>query len=199
MISFHIDPLGIIQALGYVGIFLIVFAESGVFVGFFLPGDSLLITAGLLATQGSLSLAALLVLVPVAAILGDSVGYSFGRYIGPRLFTKEDSFLFNRRHVERSREFYKRYGARAILFARFAPVIRTFVPIVAGVGEMRYPTFLIYNAVGGCLWSAAFLLAGYFLGKAIPNLDNYILLIVAVVIAVSILPIVWEWRKEKRK
>jgi membrane-associated protein len=194
----QLNPLQIIETLGYLGIFLIIFAESGVFIGFFLPGDSLLLTAGLLATQGSLSLPFLLVIVPIAAILGDSVGYSFGRYLGPRLFTKKDSFFFNRSHIERSREFYEKYGARAILFARFAPIVRTFVPIVAGVGEMKYRTFLTYNAVGGFLWGVAFLLAGFFLGKAIPNLDDYILLIVGVVIVVSILPVVWEWRKAKR-
>lgn len=194
----HIDPLAIIQTLGYMGIFLIVLAESGIFVGFFLPGDSLLLTAGLLATQGTLNIYTLLIIVPVAAILGDTVGYSFGRYIGPRLFTKEDSFFFNKNHIQRSREFYEKYGPRAIMIARFIPVVRTFVPIIAGVGQMKYRTFLVYNMVGGFLWADLFLLAGYFLGRAIPNLEHYILPIVAVVIIVSVLPVVWEWWKGKK-
>lgn len=196
-VFFHIDPLQIIETLGYIGIFLIILGESGVFIGFFLPGDSLLLTAGLLATQGALSIWTLLVIVPVAAILGDTVGYSFGRYIGPRLFTKEDSFFFNKDHIRRSREFYEKYGARAILLARFMPVIRTFVPIVAGVGQMKYSTFLTYNAVGGFVWADLFILAGYFLGRAIPNLENYILPIVMVVILVSFIPVVLEFRKRK--
>ncbi len=193
----HVDPLEIIQTLGYLGIFIIILAESGVFIGFFLPGDSLLLTAGLLATQGALSIWLLLVIIPIAAIIGDSIGYSFGRYIGPRLFTKEDSFFFNKKHIARSREFYEKYGARAILLARFMPIVRTFVPIIAGVGQMKYRTFLTYNAVGGFLWADLFLLAGYFLGRAIPNLEDYILPIVIVVIVVSFIPIVLEWRKNK--
>ncbi|MBY0472998.1 VTT domain-containing protein [Patescibacteria group bacterium] len=195
MSIFHIDPLHIIETLGYIGIFCIVLAESGIFIGFFLPGDSLLLTAGLLATQGALSIWWLLLIVPVAAILGDSVGYSFGRYIGPRLFTKEDSFWFNKKHIEKSKQFYEKHGAKAVLIARFIPVVRTFVPIIAGVGEMKYTKFLAYNIVGGFLWADTFLLAGYFLGRAIPNLENYILPIVAVVIIVSFLPVMWEWRK----
>ncbi len=199
MTFLHIDPLQAIEALGYLGIFCIIFAESGVFVGFFLPGDSLLLTAGLLAVQGTLNIAALLVLVPIAAVLGDSVGYSFGRYIGPRIFVRQDSFFFSKRHVERAREFYEKYGARAIVFARFVPVVRTFVPIIAGVGQMRYKNFVIYNALGGFLWGDVFLLIGYFLGKAVPNLEHYILPIVAFVIAVSLLPIAHEWWKNRTK
>lgn len=191
----HIDPLHIIETLGYIGIFCIVLAESGIFIGFFLPGDSLLLTAGLLATQGVLSIWWLLIIVPIAAILGDSVGYSFGRYIGPRLFTKEDSFWFNKKHIQKSRDFYEKHGARAVVIARFIPIVRTFVPIIAGVGEMKYSKFLAYNIVGGFLWADTFLLAGYFLGRAIPNLENYIVPIVAVVIIVSFLPVIWEWRK----
>lgn len=193
----HIDPLHIIETLGYIGIFCIVLAESGIFIGFFLPGDSLLLTAGLLATQGVLSIWWLLIIVPIAAILGDSVGYSFGRYIGPRLFTKEDSFWFNKKHIQKSRDFYEKHGARAVVIARFIPIVRTFVPIIAGVGEMKYSKFLAYNIIGGFLWADVFLIAGYFLGRAIPNLEQYIVPIVAVVIIVSFLPVIWEWRKSK--
>ncbi|MEI6864047.1 MAG: VTT domain-containing protein [Candidatus Adlerbacteria bacterium] len=199
MTLFHLDPLQIITTLGYVGIFCIVLAESGVLIGFFLPGDSLLLTAGLLASQGVLSLPALLLIIPVAAILGDSVGYSFGRFIGPRLFTKKDSFLFNQKHITRSQEFYERYGTRALVLARFMPVVRTFVPIVAGVGRMHYRKFLAYNAIGGFLWGTVFTLLGYFLGKAVPNIENYILPIVVAVVFISLLPVVHEWWKSRKK
>ncbi|MBY0294381.1 VTT domain-containing protein [Patescibacteria group bacterium] len=195
----HIDPIQIVETLGYIGIFSIVLAESGIFIGFFLPGDSLLMTAGLFATQGTLSIVTLLIIVPIAAILGDSIGYSFGKFIGPRLFTKEDSWLFNKKHIERSRKFYEKHGPRAVLIARFIPIVRTFVPIIAGVGEMKYSKFLMYNIVGGFLWADIFLLAGYFLGQMIPNLEVYILPIVAVIILLSILPIGWEWYKERKE
>lgn len=195
----HIDPIQIVETLGYIGIFFVVLAESGIFIGFFLPGDSLLLTAGLFATQGALSIVTLLIIVPIAAILGDSIGYSFGKFIGPRLFTKEDSWLFNKKHIERSRKFYERHGPRAVLIARFIPIVRTFVPIIAGVGEMKYPKFLAYNIVGGFLWADIFLLAGYFLGQMIPNLEVYILPIVAVIILLSVVPIGWEWYKERKE
>jgi membrane-associated protein len=186
---FQLDPLHLIQALGYLGIFCIILAESGILIGFFLPGDSLLLTAGLLASEGLLSLPLLLILIPVAAILGDSVGYWFGTYIGPRLFTKEDSFIFNKRHIDRSRAFYEKYGARALVMARFMPVVRTFIPILAGVASMKYRKFLVYNAVGGFLWSVAFVLLGYFLGRAIPNIEHYILPIVLAVVVFFFVPL----------
>lgn len=193
----QLDPIHLIQTLGYLGIFCIVLAESGVFVGFFLPGDSLLLTAGLLATQGALNLPFLLLLVPVAAILGDSIGYSFGRYVGPRLFTRTDSFFLNKRHIARSREFYERYGSRAIVLARFMPVVRTFVPIIAGIGEMRYRKFLSYNALGGFLWGDLFLLIGYSLGKTVPDIERYILPIIAIVVVISFLPVAIEWWRNR--
>jgi membrane-associated protein len=195
---FQLDPLHLIQALGYLGIFCIILAESGILIGFFLPGDSLLLTAGLLASEGLLSLPLLLILIPVAAILGDSVGYWFGTYIGPRLFTKEDSFIFNKRHIDRSRAFYEKYGARALVMARFMPVVRTFIPILAGVASMKYRKFLVYNAVGGFLWSVAFVLLGYFLGRAIPNIEHYILPIVLAVVVISFLPVAIEWWRNRK-
>jgi len=197
-----LDPLTIITTLGYVGLFAIVFAESGLFFGFFFPGDSLLFTAGLLASAHVLSLPALLVLIPLAAILGDSAGYAFGKWIGPKIFTKEDSFFFNKRHIERSESFYKKYGAKALVLARFVPVVRTFVPIVAGVGSMAYSTFIIFNSVGGLLWGVCITLLGYFLGNAFPATEQYLTPILVLIVFVSVLPIARElWlarTKEKR-
>lgn len=193
----HLDPLQLIEALGYFGIFCIVLAESGVLVGFFLPGDSLLLTAGLLASQGILSLPFLLMIIPVAAIAGDSIGYWFGTFIGPRIFTRDDSFFFNKAHIERSREFYERYGAKAVVLARFMPIIRTFIPILAGVGRMQYNKFLAYNAIGGLLWGVVFVLLGYFLGRTVPNIDHYILPIIAAVVIISLIPTIVEWRRNR--
>ena len=187
-----LDPTTIITTLGYVGLFAIVFAESGLFFGFFFPGDSLLFTAGLLAATHALSLPALLVLIPIAAILGDTAGYAFGRWMGPKIFTKEDSFFFNKKHIERSEEFYKKYGARALILARFVPVVRTFVPIVAGVGSMTYSTFIVFNSVGGLLWGLGITLLGYFLGNAFPATEHYLTPIILLIVVVSILPIARE-------
>ncbi|HVY73120.1 MAG TPA: VTT domain-containing protein [Candidatus Paceibacterota bacterium] len=194
----HLDPLQLIEALGYFGIFCIVLAESGILIGFFLPGDSLLLTAGLLASQGILSLPFLLALIPIAAIAGDSIGYWFGMFVGPRIFTRDDSFFFNKAHIERARQFYERYGAKAVVLARFMPIIRTFIPILAGVGHMRYNKFLAYNAIGGFIWGIAFVLLGYFLGRAVPNIDHYILPIIAAVVIISLIPTIVEWRRSKK-
>ena len=194
-----LDPLTIIKTLGYAGLLCMVFAESGLFFGFFLPGDSLLFTAGLLASAHVLSLPTLLILVPLAAILGDTTGYAFGRWVGPRIFSKEDSFFFNKRHIERSKEFYKKYGARALILARFVPVVRTFVPILAGVGSMSYATFITFNAIGGTLWGIGITLLGYFLGSAFPATEHYLTPILLLIVVVSTLPIVHELWIERRK
>lgn len=193
-----LDPTVLISAVGYVGLFGIVFAESGLFFGFFLPGDSLLFTAGLLASQDILYLPLLLAIIPIAAILGDSVGYSFGKWVGPRLFVKEDSLLFNKHHVLRAEQFYEKYGPRAIILARFIPVVRTFVPIVAGIAHMRYSTFLIYNIIGGLLWGVGVTLAGYFLGNVFPATEKYLHWIIIAIILVSFLPLVIEWLAYRR-
>ena len=198
----HLDPLSLITAVGYIGIFAIVFAESGLFFGFFFPGDSLLFTAGLLASQGVLYLPLLLAILPVAAIGGDTAGYWFGRWVGPRLFYKEDSLFFSKKHINRAERFYEKYGPRAIIFARFIPVVRTFVPIVAGIGSMRYSTFLIYNVVGGLLWSVGITLGGFFLGNAFPQIEKYLTPIIVLIVLISFLPLGFEWvryRMEKRK
>jgi membrane-associated protein len=184
---------------GYVVLVAIVFIETGLLVGFFLPGDSLLITAGLVAATGALDIWWLNVLLSLAAIIGDSVGYAIGARLGPRLFTREKSLLFNPRHVERTRRFYQRYGARTIVIARFVPIVRTFAPVVAGVGQMSYRRFLFYNVAGGVGWVVSMTWTGYLLGQAIPNIDRHIHIIVVIVIVLSVIPIVVEIVRERRK
>lgn len=195
----HLDPVQIITGVGYIGIFSIAFAESGLFFGFFLPGDSLLFTAGLLAVRHIINIEILLFLVPLAAILGDSVGYWFGTYIGPRLFTKQNSLFFDQKHADRARLFYEKHGPMAIVLARFIPVVRTFVPIIAGVGHMRYRTFLIYNIIGGILWSTLLLLLGYFLGRTFPAAGKYLLPLVLVIVVFSFVPVLLEWLRSRKK
>jgi membrane-associated protein len=184
---------------GYVVLVAIVFTETGLLVGFFLPGDSLLITAGLVAAAGGLNIWWLNGLLIVAAVVGDSVGYAIGWRIGPRLFTREKSLLFNPRHVERTRRFYERHGAKTIVIARFVPIVRTFAPVVAGVGQMKYRRFLVYNVLGGVGWVLSMTWAGYLLGRAIPNVDRYVHIIVIVVIILSVIPIGVEILKERRR
>lgn len=182
------DLVTFIKTIGYVGIAGIVFAETGLFIGFFLPGDSLLFTAGFLASQGFFDIAVLIFVAFPAAIAGDSFGYAFGRKVGPRIFTREDSLLFHKDHVERTRTFFERHGAKTIVLARFLPIVRTFAPVLAGVGKMHYPTFLVYNVVGAGLWAIGIPLAGYFLGRSIPGVDRYLIPIVLLVIILSVLP-----------
>lgn len=184
---------------GYVVLMAIVFTETGLFLGFFLPGDSLLITAGLVAATGALNIWWLNVLLILAAVIGDSVGYAIGWRIGPRLFTREKSLLFNPKHVERTRHFYERHGAKTIVIARFVPIIRTFAPVVAGVGQMAYRRFIVYNIAGGIGWVVSMTWAGYLLGQAIPNIGGHIHVVVAIVIVLSIIPIVVEIVRERRR
>jgi membrane-associated protein len=184
---------------GYAVLVVIVFTETGLLVGFFLPGDSLLITAGLVAGAGALDIWLLNLLLSIAAVAGDSVGYAIGARLGPRLFTREKSLLFNPRHVERTRRFYARHGAKTIVIARFVPIVRTFAPVVAGVGQMSYRRFLVYNVVGGVGWVLSMTWTGYLLGRTIPNIDRHIHIIVAVVIVLSLIPIVLEIVRERRK
>ncbi|HEY4512281.1 MAG TPA: DedA family protein [Candidatus Paceibacterota bacterium] len=186
----YLDPKFLIEAVGIIGVIAIIFAESGLFFGFFFPGDSLLFTAGLLASQSLLSLPVLLVGSFIAAVLGDNVGYAFGKKVGPALFSRENSFFFNKKHIERSREFFGKYGKKAIILARFMPIVRTFTPILAGVGSMEYRTFFAYNIVGGFIWTFGMILLGYFLGSVIPDPDRYILPIVLIIIVLSVLPAV---------
>ena len=184
---------------GYAVLSAIVFTETGLLIGFFLPGDSLLITAGLVAATGQLNIWLLNVLLIVAAVVGDSVGYAIGGRLGPRLFTRPKSLLFNPRHVERTRAFYARHGARTIVIARFVPIVRTFAPVVAGVGEMEYRRFVFYNVAGGVGWVTSMTWAGYLLGQAVPNISDYIHIVVIVVIVLSLIPIAVELVRERRR
>lgn len=182
------DLANIIQTVGYVGLFAIVFAETGLFIGFFLPGDSLLFTAGLLASQGVFNIYALLVVLFTAAVIGDSTGYFIGQKFGKRLFQRENSRLFNKEHLVRAKNFYDKHGGKTIILARFIPVIRTFAPVVAGMADMKYTTFLFYNLAGGVIWAIGMPVLGFYLGSAIPDVDHYLIPIVLLIIFISILP-----------
>ena len=194
-----IDPIVIIKTLGLIGVLSIVFAESGLFFGFFLPGDSLLFTAGLFASLGFLNIYLLFVGAFAMAVLGDSFGYWFGKNIGPKIFTREDSIFFHKKHIVRAQNFYAKYGKKTIILARFVPIVRTFAPIVAGVGRMKYSDFATYNVIGGFLWSLAMVMGGYLLGAMVPNVDRYILPIVALIVIVSFVPVFIEIWKSSRK
>jgi len=182
------DIVWLIKTAGYLGLFSIIFAESGLFFGFFLPGDSLVFTAGFLASQNYLNIFFLCLILFVAAVLGDNVGYWFGEKVGPMIFRRKDSLFFRHENVERAHEFFEKYGGKSLILARFVPVVRTFVPIVAGVAKMDYRKFLIYNLTGGFLWTVGLSLTGYFLGRLIPDVDRYLLPIILLIIFVSILP-----------
>lgn len=194
----YLDPKFLVQTLGTFGVVAIIFAESGLFFGFFLPGDSLLFTAGLLASQGHIDFWPLLVLCAVAAIVGDSVGYAFGRKVGPKLFVREDSRFFKKAYLERTKIFYEKHGKKTIILARFVPIIRTFAPILAGVGGMHYRTFLSYNIIGGLGWTIGLLSLGYVLGKTIPDIDRYLLPIILLIIILSMIPNVIEFIRSRR-
>lgn len=195
-----LDPQFLIQSLGLLGIFGIVFAESGLFFGFFLPGDSLLFVAGLLASQGAISLALLVCGVFIAAVLGDSFGYSFGYKVGRKFFEKEDSIIFKKRYLLQTESFFSKYGPKAIILARFIPIVRTFTPILAGVGKMKYGLFIKYNIIGGLGWTLILVMSGYFLGRLIPNIDKYLLPIVLLIIFISFAPAGLElWKNYKRR
>jgi len=195
----HYSLDALIQWGGYVLLVAIVFAETGLLIGCFLPGDSLLITAGLLAAAGHLNIWWINVLLIAAAIVGDSVGYAIGARLGPRIFTREKSLLFDPRHVLRTQHFYEKYGPKTIVIARFVPIIRTFAPVLAGVGAMQYRRFLTYNVLGGIGWVASMSLAGFALGRAVPNISKYMHVLVITIIALSCIPIAVEIYRERRK
>ena len=192
------DLKTILPAIGYIGIFIVIFAESGLLVGFFLPGDSLLFTAGFLASQGIFNITWLCVLCFIAAVVGDSVGYTFGRRVGRKLFHKKDSLFFSKENLEKAEAFYEKNGKKTIVLARFMPVIRTFAPIVAGIGEMHYTTFIVYNVVGGFIWSVGLTVAGYFLGRTIPNVDHYLLPIIGLIVVISVAPTAYHILKDQK-
>lgn len=194
-----LDPRDLLVTFGTIGLFVIVFAESGLLVGFFLPGDSLLFTAGLFAAQGTLNLPLILTGCFVAAVAGDQVGYAFGQRLGPSLFRRPDSRFFKQEYVERAQGFFERHGPKTIILARFVPIVRTFAPILAGVGTMRYRTFVTFNLIGGLLWAVGVTMLGYLLGGLIPDIDAYLLPIVAVIVLLSVIPIGLEWWKSRRR
>lgn len=196
---FGFDLQELIRAVGYAGIGGIIFAESGLLIGFFLPGDSLLFTAGFLASQGYFNLFVLIIISLIAAIVGDSVGYAFGRKVGKSLFSRSQSRFFRPEHLVKAQEFYKKYGAKTIVIARFVPIVRTFAPILAGVSEMHYPTFATYNIIGGLFWTISLPVLGYFLGSLIPNIDHFILPIIGLIVILSVIPPVIEYWRERQR
>lgn len=185
----------LITSIGYLGLFGMTFAESGLFFGFFLPGDSLLFTAGFLASQNIFNIWVLLPLLSVAAITGDSVGYWTGNKFGSWLMKRKESFFFQKHHLETARRFYDKHGGKTLILARFMPAVRTFAPIVAGMAEMPYPKFLTYNVVGGLLWAVGMTSLGFFLGSVIPDVDKYLLPILAAIILLSVSPGVYHYLK----
>jgi len=195
-----LDPEHLLETFGALGLFAIIFAESGLLIGFFLPGDSLLFTAGLLSSQDRLpALPLILVGCFAAAVAGDQVGYAFGRRVGPSLFSRPDSRIFKQEYVERAQAYFEHHGSKTIVLARFVPVVRTFAPIVAGVGRMHYRTFVSYNVLGGLLWSVGITSLGYLLGESVPSIDKYLLPVIGVIILVSVLPVLWELRKARKE
>jgi membrane-associated protein len=192
------DLVSLIKAAGYLGLFGIIFAESGLLVGFFFPGDSLLFTAGVFASRGFLNIFILIGLTFVAAVLGDSTGYWFGKKVGIKLFTKEESWFFRKDHVHKAEAYFAKHGSKTIILARFVPIVRTFAPILAGVGNMHYRTFIKFNLIGGALWTLGISSLGFFLGKFIPNIDRYLLPIIGGIIFFSVLPNVYEIWKARR-
>jgi membrane-associated protein len=193
-----LDPKHLIDVFGLLGIFAIVFAESGLLIGFFLPGDSLLFTAGFLASAPSsidpalhLPLVPLLIGLPIAAVAGDQVGYLFGRRVGPALFRRPDSRVFKRQHIDKAQAFFDKYGAKTIVLARFVPIVRTFAPVVAGVSGMEYRRFVTYNVVGGVAWSLGITILGYFLGQ-VDVIEENLELAILTLVAISLLPLAVE-------
>lgn len=194
----NLDLATLIQTFGYPGLFAAVFLESGVFFGFFLPGSSMLFTAGLLASKGLFNIWILASLATVAAILGDNVGYLFGRKVGAPLLERNTRW-FKHEYLEQTKEFYERHGLQAVLLARFVPIVRTFTPIFAGIVGMNYRSFLFYNISGAILWGACITLAGYFLVERIPLLERYFSLVILTIIVVSMSPLFWHALKWRRK
>lgn len=196
---YHPDKLiELIRSGGYVVLAGIVFAETGLFVGFFLPGDSLLFTAGLVASQGFFEVGYLIVLLSVMAVVGDAVGFSIGFRTGVALYKRPDSLLFKRKHLLYAKEFYDRHGGKAIFLARFVPFARTFAPVVAGIGQMSYPRFATYNVFGGIFWVCTMVSAGFFLGN-IPWVRQHLDKVVLLIVFVSVLPIIIEYWRNRQK
>lgn len=193
------DVRSLISWGGYIGLISIIFAETGLLIGFFLPGDSLLVTAGLLAaTTGVFNIWWLGLLLTAASILGNTSGYAIGKMTGPRLFSRENSLLFNKKHLYRAHEFYERHGGQTVIIARFMPIVRTFVPVVAGMAGMDYRRYTLYNVLGGIGWIWGVLFIGYFLGRYIPGIDRHIEPVILTVVFLSLLPGIIGWLRARR-
>jgi membrane-associated protein len=192
------DVEGLIRTGGLAIVCGIVFTETGLFFGFFLPGDSLLVTAGILAAAGHLSLAGLLSLVTLCAILGDQLNYFIGRKAGQALYSRPDSLFFKKKHLERAHDYYEKYGIKTIIIARFVPIIRTFCPAVAGAARMTYRTYLTFDILGGLLWVFSMVLGGFFLGRSVPNVNEHLHIVIAAVVFLSILPAIIEALRHRR-
>jgi membrane-associated protein len=198
-----VDLKELLETVGYVGLFAIVFAESGLLIGFFLPGDSLLFTAGVLASgamRNFFNIWILMPLVAVAAITGDQVGYAFGKRVGPRLFHREDSFWFHKKHLDKAHAFYEKHGGKTIIIARWLPIVRTFAPIVAGMGNMDYRRFVLFNVIGGLTWTITMVGGGYLLGEQMrpEDVDKYLLPIIFLIVVASVAPTAWHLYKENK-
>ena len=186
----HFDLVTLIQTVGYLGVFTIVLLESGLLIGFFFPGDSLLFTAGFLASQGFFDIKILIIGCFAAAVVGDSIGYYIGKKLGPKIFNKDDSMFFHKKHLEKAQGFYDKHGGKTIILARFIPIVRAFAPVVAGAGKMDYKRFAMFNLIGGVLWAIGVTLAGYYLGRVIPDVDKYLLPIIGLIIIASLAPVI---------
>lgn len=193
-----IDVEQLVETVGYTGLFLIVFAETGLLVGFFLPGDSLLISAGLVASRGHLDVWILIPLLIVAAVAGDATGFQIGKHLGPRIFKRDDSRWFHRRHLEKAKAFYDKHGGKTIVLARFLALIRTFAPTVAGAAGMRYPKFAFYNIFGGVLWVVSMVLGGYWIGSKIENVELVFMALLVIVVVLSLVPAALHFWRERR-
>ncbi len=189
----------LIKTVGYAGVFAIIFAESGLMVGFFFPGDSLLFTAGFLASQGFLNIWILAIGCFIAAISGNTIGYLIGHRFGRKLFEQKDTFFFKKGHLKKAHAFYEKHGGKTIVLAQFVPVIRAFAPVAAGIAEMHYRMFIFYNVIGAFFWAIGVTVAGYYLGRAIPNVDHYLLPIIGIIIIASVAPGFYHLLKTKEQ
>jgi membrane-associated protein len=195
---FHFNLIELIKTFGYVGMFFMVFAESGLFFGFFFPGDSLLFTAGFLASQGIFNIYLLIPLMVIGAIGGDSAGFWTGKKLSLWLLKKEETWYYRKSNLIKAQKFYAKHGGKTLILARFIPAVRTFVPIAAGIADMKYSSFITYNVIGGAGWATLMLLAGYLLGNTIPNIDRYMLPLVALIIIISVIPAIIELIKARK-
>lgn len=194
-----LDPSYLLLTFGYIGLGGIIFAETGLLVGFFLPGDSLLVSAGILASQGHLNIVAVIGIVFSAAVIGDAVGYYFGRRVGPSLFNRDDSRFFKKERLLEAHKFFEKYGPQSVVLARFFPIIRTFTPVIAGTSEMPYKKFLVFNVIGAALWAVGITMLGYKLGQSVKDIDKYLLPLLGSAILIPILPGLWHLYQSRKK